>query len=133
MKESVSHKLDQLGEFVRFGLVGVLATAIHYGIYLLLNCVLVSWLAYSIGYGISFLCNFYLSSVFTFRSKASIKKGIGFGMSHVVNYLLHVLLLSLFLRLGMNEQVAPIPVFVIVVPVNFLLVRFVFKSKTINS
>lgn len=133
MNRAINHIPGKLGEFVRFGLVGVLATAIHYGIYLLLNCVLVSWLAYSIGYGVSFLCNFYLSSVFTFRSKASIQKGIGFGMSHVVNYLLHVLLLSFFLSLGMNEQVAPIPVFVIVVPVNFLLVRFVFKSKIINT
>lgn len=115
-------------EFIRFGIVGVLATGIHYGIYILLNYAMIQWLAYSIGYGVSFLCNFYLSSVFTFRSKASIKKGIGFGISHLINYLLHIVLLTIFLKLGFSDEFAPIPVFLIVIPINFLLVRFVFKS-----
>lgn len=115
-------------EFIRFGIVGVLATGIHYGLYISLNYFMVSWLAYSIGYAISFICNFYLSSVFTFKSKASIKKGIGFGISHIINYFLHILLLTLFLKLGLSEELAPIPVFAIAIPVNFLLVRFVFKS-----
>ncbi len=115
-------------EFIRFGIVGVLATGIHYGIYLLLNYIMVQWLAYSVGYGISFLCNFYLSSIFTFKSKASIKKGIGFGVSHIINYVLHIVLLTFFLKLGLSDEFAPIPVFLIVIPVNFLLVRFVFKS-----
>ena len=121
----------KLNEIVRFGIVGVLATTIHYGIYLALNLIMVSWLAYSIGYGISFLCNFYLSSVFTFKAKVSIKKGIGFGISHGINYLLHIVLLSLFLKLGTKEEFAPIPVFAIAIPVNFILVRFVFKSGKI--
>ncbi|MDN0071330.1 GtrA family protein [Bacteroides caecigallinarum] len=115
-------------EFIRFGIVGVLATGIHYGIYILLNYAMIQWLAYSIGYGVSFLCNFYLSSVFTFRSKVSIKKGIGFGISHLINYLLHIVLLTIFLKLGFSDEFAPIPVFLIVIPINFLLVRFVFKS-----
>lgn len=118
-------------EFFRFGIVGILATAIHYGVYLLLNLIMISWLAYSIGYGISFLCNFYLSSIFTFKEKASLKKGIGFGISHGINYLLHIVLLSLFLKLGIKEELAPIPVFAIAIPVNFLLVRFIFKSGKI--
>lgn len=118
-------------EFIRFGLVGILATLIHYGIYLVLNIVIVSWIAYSIGYGISFLCNFYLSSVFTFKEKATFKKGIGFGISHGINYLLHIVLLSLFLKLGIKEELAPIPVFAIAIPINFILIRFVFKSGKI--
>lgn len=118
-------------EFLRFGLVGILATLIHYSIYLILNLIIVSWIAYSIGYGISFLCNFYLSSVFTFKEKATFKKGIGFSISHGINYLLHIVLLSLFLKLGMKEELAPIPVFAIAIPINFILIRFVFKSGKI--
>ena len=123
--------ISRYGEFIRFGIVGIMATGIHYGVYLLLNCIMVSWLAYSLGYVVSFLCNFYLSSIFTFNSKASVRKGIGFGVSHGINYLLHITLLSIFLRFGMAENIAPIPVFIIVVPINFLLVRFVFKSGKI--
>lgn len=116
-------------EIIRFGIVGILATGIHYGIYLLLNQFILVWLAYSIGYAISFVFNFYLTSVFTFKEKATVKKGIGFVFSHLVNYLLHILFLSLFIRMGVEENYAPILVYLIVIPINFLLVRFVFKSK----
>lgn len=62
-------------EIFRFVLVGILATVIHYAIYLILNLFIITWIAYSIGYLISFLFNFYLSSIFTFKSKATIKTG----------------------------------------------------------
>ncbi len=127
----MKNSINRYGEFIRFGIVGILATAIHYGIYIVLNYIMPSWIAYSLGYGLSFLCNFYLSSVFTFKSKTSVKKGVGFGISHAINYLLHISLLSLLLKLGINEQLAPIPVFAIVIPINFLLIRFVFKSGKI--
>lgn len=116
-------------EIIRFGIVGVIATIIHYGIYLVLNLIIVSWIAYSIGYGISFLGNFYLSNRFTFKTKPTFKKGVGFGLSHFINYLLQVILLSVFIKLGIPDKYAPIPVFCIAVPVNFLMVRFVLKSR----
>lgn len=116
-------------EIIRFGIVGIIATIIHYGIYLALNLIITSWIAYSVGYGISFLCNFYLSNKFTFKTKPTIKKGIGFGLSHFINYLLQIILLSIFIKLGISDKYAPIPVFCIAVPINFLMVRFVLKSK----
>ena len=85
-------------------------------------------IAYSIGYALSFICNFLLTSYFTFRKRASVKKGLGFGVAHGVNYLLHVAFLNLFLWLGVSKSFAPIPVFAVVIPINFLLVRFVFKK-----
>lgn len=117
-----------LYEVIRFGIVGVIATFIHYGIYLVLNFVMISWIAYSIGYGISFLCNFYLSNKFTFKTKPTMTKGLGFGLSHFINYLLQVLLLNVFIKLGIPAEYAPIPVFCVVIPVNFLMVRFVLKK-----
>lgn len=116
-------------EIIRFGIVGVIATIIHYGIYLALNLTIVSWVAYSIGYGISFLGNFYLSNKFTFKTKPTIKKGIGFGLSHFMNYLLQITLLNIFIKLGIPNKYAPVPVFCIAIPINFLMVRFVLKSK----
>jgi putative flippase GtrA len=127
-------------EFVRFILVGVLATATHYGIYFFLCVLMLPAIAYTIGYAISFILNFYLSNVFTFNTKPTVRKGIGFGISHFVNYLLHIGkssimggngVLPLFIWIGVPERWAPLPVFALVVPVNFLLVRFVLKSKKI--
>ena len=117
-----------LSEFARFCLVGLLATAVHYGVYLLLNLCCQYNIAYTAGYVVSLAMNFYLSSRFTFKKTMSVWKGGGFLLSHLVNYVLHILLLNLFIWLGLSETWAPVPVFAIVVPVNFILVRTVFKK-----
>ena len=114
-------------EFFRFVLVGLAATGIHYLIYRLFDLIIPANPAYAIGYVLSFLFNFFLTSSFTFKKKATFKKGLGFGLSHLVNFTLHMLLLNLFLYLGLSEAIAPIPVYCICIPVNFLLVRFVFN------
>lgn len=120
---------ERLLEIVRFCIVGAIATLVHYGFYLVLKPWINVSVAYTIGYALSFLMNFWLSNVFTFQTKPSVKKGIGFGLSHVINYVLHIVLLNIFLWFGIPSNWAPIPVFIIVVPVNFLLVRKVLKSK----
>ena len=116
-------------EFIRFGVVGVLATALHYGIYYFLQSVINVNVAYTTEYVISFIVNFYLTSYFTFGTTPSWKKLVGMGGAHLVNYLLHIILLNVFLYLGVSKAWAPVPVFAIAIPVNFLFVRFVFKHK----
>lgn len=116
-------------EFIRFGVVGVIATALHYGIYYFLKSVINVNVAYATGYIISFIVNFYLTSYFTFGTTPSWKKLMGMGGAHLINFLLHMILLNIFLYLGLSKTWAPVPVFAIVIPVNFLLVRFVFKHK----
>lgn len=121
-------------EFFRFCIVGVLATAIHYGVYLLLMHLFPDkggwWTnaAYTIGYLTGFVFNFILSALFTFRERMTVGKGIGFSISNLVNYGLHILFLNLFLWIGVPDKWAPLPVYCLVVPINFLLVRFVFKK-----
>jgi len=120
---------NKLIEFLRFAIVGIVATAIHYGLYYVLQKYINVNIAYTTGYLVSFVCNFYLTSYFTFKVKPSYKNLFGLGGAHIVNYLLHMGLLNLFLHAGISKTLAPIPVFAIVIPINFLLVRFVFKSK----
>ncbi|MED9799855.1 MAG: GtrA family protein [Prevotella sp.] len=142
MKDIINHLGDkrrqQLGEVVRFGIVGVTATLLQYFIYWLLLRLAIHWdveagthtlstVAMTIGYVVSFIYNFIASTRFTFRVKANARRGAGFLFSHVVNYSLQMLTLNLFLLLGVSEQWAPIPMFCVCVPVNFLLVRFFLK------
>ena len=121
--------LKRFPEFIRFVIVGILATALHYGIYFLLQRFINVNIAYTLGYALSFIANFYLTAYFTFGKKPSWSKAFGFGGAHLFNYLLHIDLLNTFLWLGLSKTLAPIPVFAIAIPVNFLLVRFVFKRK----
>jgi putative flippase GtrA len=120
-------KKETLGELIRFGIVGTTAAAIHYGVYWVLQHWMNVNVAYTIGYIVSFLVNYYLSARFTFKEKTSTKNGLGFGLAHLTNYLLHIVLFNFFLWIGLSREIAPLAVLAIAVPTNFVLVRFVFK------
>lgn len=124
---------DKVQEFVRFCIVGVIAAAIHYGVYWLIQQAAEGsfWLsmAYSVGYVVSLVCNFFMTTYFTFRSKVSVGKAAGFGGSHIINYTLHMVLFNLFITLGIDRLIAPILVLMIAVPTNFTILHFVYRNK----
>lgn len=108
-------------------------------------------LTYAAGYAVSFVANYIVSLRWTFKTQGSVSKGLGFAFSHLVNAGMHLGLLNLFRAvgagdalsmliiwltpwlvewlpvLGRPESLLPLPVYVIVVPVNFLMVRFFLK------
>ena len=129
--KSVFQSKGKRYQFIRYCTVGSLAAGIHYGVYFVLQeYELVNLnIAYTIGYATSFICNFFLTSYFTFRSNPSLKRALGFGGSHLVNYLIHMGLFNLFLSLDVNQEIAPLFVLAVAVPVNFVMLRFVFKHK----
>ena len=58
-------KRETFNELIRFVIVGTISTALHYGIYWVLQHWMNVNIAYTIGYALSFLCNYYLSAYFT--------------------------------------------------------------------
>jgi putative flippase GtrA len=121
------------GEIIRFGLVGTTAAAIHYGTYWLLQHYIDVNIAYTVGYVVSFMVNYYLSAHFTFRQKTSARNGLGFIGAHLTNYFMHIVLFNAFLWVGLSRALAPLAVLAIAVPLNFLMVRFVFKHFSKKS
>ena len=118
----------EMGRIIRFGITGALSTLLHYGIYCLMLLWVAAAIAYTIGYVISFACNYVMTTFFTFHERPTHGNALGFIGSHVVNYLLSVSLLQVFIWLGVNELIAPILVLFIAIPVNFLILRFVFTK-----
>ena len=118
----------RLFEFVKFGIVGCTSLVILYVIYYILLKFIGHNLAYTIGYIFSFICNYYLTVKFTFKTRASKKNGAGFAISHIINYVMQVCLLNFFINLNIPKQIAPIPVFAICVPTNFVMVRYFMKN-----
>ena len=133
-KDITSHlndrRREQMGEIIRFGVVGGLATLIQAVVYWLLVGVLNYVVANTIGYVVSFIFNYVASTRYTFRVKPTARRGAGFALSHLVNYLLQTATLSLFIWMGMEKRWALIPMFCICVPVNFLLVRYFLKGTS---
>ncbi len=132
MKQQLKEKIkddSKMMQFIRFGLNGVFATAIHYGVYLLLQQYINVNIAYTIGYLVSFAFNFIMTSYFTFQSRPSWKKFIGFSGSHAVNYTIEICVLNLCIYLGVDKTIAPIPAMMAAVIVQFTILRFVFSKK----
>ena len=119
---------------MRFCIVGVIATAIHYAVYYLLQLTMDGglWLnmAYTVGYAVSFVFNFFMTTYYTFRSRVSIKKAAGFSGSHLVNYVLQIALFNLFFFLGVHRLLVPLLVFAIAVPTNFTILHWVYGRKS---
>ena len=116
--------------FLRFGLVGIIASAIHYGIYALLIMLRQDAnIAYTAGFVISLCCNYILTTYFTFRQNPNKRNVTGFIASHILNYFVEITLLNLFLWIGFSEWVAPILDMAIAACINFLVLQFAFLYK----
>lgn len=120
---------NHISEIIRFCVVGTLAVAIQYAVYLLALLWLNHNFSFIIGYVASFLFNCIYTLRFTFKVKASKRRLIGFAFSHIINFYIQCGLLNLFVYWIMDRRWAMAPVFVICVPVNFLLVRYFMKNK----
>lgn len=124
----------RLSEIIRFGMVGLLATCLQYGIYVVfVEAVKVKAVPSTlISYAISFIANFFLSSYFTFHKRPDAAKGIGFTLSHLINMGLQTGMVAIFQQL-VGKTLALLPALGICIPVNYLLVRFVFTNKIFNK
>lgn len=126
-------KNEKAQQFTRFCIVGVIAAGIHYLVYYLMQMIHSGgvWLsvAYTVGYIVSLVCNFFMTTFFTFRSKVSLGKATGFGVSHVINYTQHIVLFNLFITVGVHRLIAPVLVLMIAVPTNFTILHFVYRKK----
>ena len=124
---------EKIYEIFRFGIVGLIATTIHYLIYIYLENMMIPYnISYTVAYLISFIFNFLLSNHFTFKTRPNISRGIKFSMSHIFNYLLQVTLLNIFIGLRINKKMAPLIVYCISIPINFMLVRISLKGLKFN-
>ena len=119
---------DRLKEIIRFGITGLISTITTYGVYYLCLSFTNPTVAFLIGYVVAFVVNYFLTTVFTFKVKASVKNGVGFVISNVINFFLCELFLNLFITVGVSKTWAPIPMYAICIPVNYLLVRYVMKK-----
>ena len=109
--------------FVRFAVVGGVATAVNYAVYVVLvRCFDDLWpaLAYFCAFCVSIVCNFLLSSYFTFRVRPS---------ARLINLVNELVLLEIWLWAGVPKLYAPLCVFLVAFPVNFLMVRFALRGR----
>ena len=131
--KEIFNKDYKYGQFLRFCINGVLAVGIQYAIY----WILMHWIdvnvAFTLGYIVSFCCNFIITSYWTFHSKPSWKKLVGFSSSHIVNYFVQVGFLNLYIWLDIPKSWAGLLAMGSAVPINFCILHFVYKPHSDTS
>ena len=104
-------------------------TAILYGIYYtMLYMDFNVDISFTTGFVVSFACNFFLTNYYTFKTKVDFENGVRFSICQAINFFMQYITLKVFIAIGVPEKVALIPVWAIIFPVNFWLMRSILRS-----
>ena len=124
----------RMSEILRFCIVGGIATILQYGIYVVfVDAVGVKAVPSTlISYSISFILNYILSSYFTFHKKPSTQNMLGFVGSHAINMGMQTGIVAIFKGI-VGKTLALLPAFAICIPLNYLMVRYVFNHDIFKS
>jgi len=115
---------------IKFMAVGGTTALFHYVVYLLFNLFMFTRLAYALSYFLEMALNYTLTNKFTFKSKPTAKNGIGFIIVRIFALGLEMALFEFFLTFcGVDEKFAPLPVYVIVGLVNYMVMSVLFRNK----
>lgn len=123
-------KLSLVSDAIRFGIGGIINTALSYIVFLLLLKIVNYQIAYSGSwiFGILFVIIFYPSKVFI-GSTNSTKKIIFTIIQYISVFLSGLLVMSLLIEhFKISEKLAIIAVIIFTTALNFLLMRFIFRK-----
>ena len=114
------------GEFLRFCIVGVIATALDAGIFYLVRLFASYQIALVSGYCLSLIVNYLLTIYWTFKKKPTTGNLVGVIAAHMFNlFVVRMSLMWLFVNMaGIPDRIAYIPTLLISMVTNFLVVRF---------
>jgi len=116
-------------EITKFLIVGLINTALAYGVYVLLVAFLAYKIAYCIAYIAGFLCSYFLNTKWVFRSEVSWKSFFSFPLVYAAQFLINLVSLHLLVEeFLIPVKIAFLPVIVLSIPITFLMSRYIIKS-----
>ncbi len=117
--------------WLRFLLGGGVNTAVTYTIYLALNTVFAYQLAYFVAYALGIVFAYWFNAVVVFRVPLSWKGLFSYPVVYVVQYVASASLLGGLVELaGIGEALAPLVVPLVMVPVTYVMSKFVLQGTS---
>ncbi|MFF0479986.1 GtrA family protein [Streptomyces sp. NPDC004435] len=121
---------DQLGQIIRFGVVGGINTGTFFGCYLLLHPWMPYFAAYTLAFLLSMVGSFFLNTYFTYRTRPTWKKFALFPLTNVTNYVVQSAgLYALVSWAGMDDRIAPLVAAVVAIPFTYVISRRILVSR----
>lgn len=137
MYSAIKEKINQLTstnpqyiEFIKFCIVGVLATLIDLVIFYTVKPFIIYQVAIVLSYCISLVFNYYLTIHWTFKVQKSLKNLIGIVAAHLINlFVVRMGLMYFFVDIYViGENFAYLPTLAISVVINFFMIKIVVKK-----
>lgn len=119
---------DKLKEPLRFAATGLAAAVVQYAVYYALLPPLGATPAWTVGFVVSLAVNYLLTTYFTFRVKPGKRNAGGFALGHLINWAMQTLTLNVFIWIGVPKTLAPLPMYAICAPLNYLMLRLLVKK-----
>ena len=119
---------------VRFLIVGGTNTITTYVIYWLLLHVLEYHVAYTASFALGLCLGYALNSMWVFGENMSARSAVAYPVAVLAQYAVSVGLLTVFVEwFGIPRQLAPIIIIVIMFPVMYLVMRFIFSRSAASN
>lgn len=117
--------------WLRFLLGGVVNTAFSYAVYLALNTILAYQVAYFIAYALGVVFSYWFNAIVVFRVSLSWKGLLSYPVVYVVQYVVSAFLLGGLVEFaGIVESLAPLVVAIVMVPVTYVMSKFVLERTS---
>ena len=116
-------------QMVRFMAVNGFSTMVMFGLYVVLNMVMKYQIAYFIAYVFTVILSYVLTSLFVFKTKMSWQTFMQFPLIYVLQYATSAICLEILVRLGFSVTYVPLFVIVLLLPLTFLLSRYVMLKR----
>ena len=117
------------GEVLRFVIGGASTTLVSYAAYLLLLPHFSYLVAYSAAYAIGIGWSYFANTLFVFRRRPSVKRALAFPLVYAIQYLTGTaLMVALVGGLQINQNVAPLAVVILTLPITYLLSRWIITT-----
>ena len=118
------------GRWLRFVLGGVINTGFSYLLYLALNLVLPYHYSYLLAYLVGIVFAYWFNARFVFAVPLSWRGLFSYPLVYALQYFASALLLeSLIARFGVSEQWAPLWVAAVMLPITFVMSKFVLMWR----
>ena len=126
--------MKEVGRLVRFGLVGVLNTGVYYVGYLVLNATAPYLVAHLVATAVAMVISYFLNCYITFRQPPRLHTFLLFPLSNVANVAITMAGLPIAVHwIGVDENVAPLPVALLAIPITYVVARVVMMGRSLRS
>ena len=124
-----------MGQGIRFILAGGANTIITIAVYELMLFVVSAAAAYAVAWITGFIATNVIYPLFVFRNRTlTVKKSAMYGIYYVSIFFFSLALLEVIIRHEIIlERMAPILLLLIIVPVNFMAARIIFRGSHPSS